>query len=301
MDPLIAIALFIGMTTGTSTETQGVRKNQLYQITKIAVDILEGQMTLWATIERSTTSCCAKCLLQEECFLSVYFPNRTCIGYGRLWVMLTKTHVDESRTNAYAMIRTVESVQCPADSIHVETAGNWLKFSTYRETWNDALEECQAMGGTLVEIESEEKEKFIAKFASVTYEVQCPADSIHVENAGNWLKFSTYGETWNDALEECQAMGGTLVEIESEEKEKFIAKFASVTYEEINSMVWLGATSDRDEWTWAGSGSRVEYTHWYGYPEGGCAALITIGPVRGWKSYMCNMLYKYVCEKQTVD
>lgn len=36
-------------------------------------------------------------------------------------------------------VTIVITVQCPADSIHVETAGNWLKFSTYRETWNDAL------------------------------------------------------------------------------------------------------------------------------------------------------------------
>ncbi|KAL5014798.1 hypothetical protein ScPMuIL_009068 [Solemya velum] len=224
----------------TACGSNGVRKNQLYQITKIAVDILEGQMTLWATIERSTTSCCAKCLLQEECFLSVYFPNRTCIGYGRLWVMLTKTHVDESHADAYAMIRTVESVQCPENSFYVETAGNCVKLSRTEEKWNNALEKCRAIG--------------------------------------------------------C-----TLAEIGSEEEDKLIAKFLSVQYEDIISIVWLGATSDGDEWTWAGSRSRVEYTNWYIYPEAKCAAMVQTPTINAWMAYRCDMSYKYVCEKQTVE
>ncbi|KAL5013862.1 hypothetical protein ScPMuIL_008132 [Solemya velum] len=108
------------------------------------------------------TSCSAKCLSEEDCYLAVYFPNGTCNGYGRLWVLLTEPNKNLLHAHSFVMSRMTDSVQCPNGSVHLQAAGTCFVVNYYKKTWKDALEACKANYSTPVEIETKEEGEFIA-------------------------------------------------------------------------------------------------------------------------------------------
>jgi hypothetical protein len=76
---------------------------------------------------------------------------------------------------------------------------------------------------------------------------------------GHWYKVFDGGGSWHEKKKKCEAMGGYLCCIESEEEQAFIAELADGRY------LSLGATDEdhEDRWTWV-NGAAFDYTCWMG-------------------------------------
>jgi hypothetical protein len=83
-----------------------------------------------------------------------------------------------------------------------------------------------------------------------------PADAVAF--GGHWYKvFDEEDGTWHEKKARCEAMGGYLACIETEEEQTFIAKLADGRY------LSLGATDEKQEDTWAWiNGAKFEPFGW---------------------------------------
>ncbi|MFP4579794.1 MAG: lectin-like protein [Candidatus Sumerlaeia bacterium] len=96
---------------------------------------------------------------------------------------------------------------------------------------------------------------FMACTSAPEPEPKHPEDAI--EFNGHWYKVFDSMESWHTKKQLCEAMGGYLCVIETEEEQKFITELADDRY------LSLGATDEEEEGTWVWvNGAPFEYTAW---------------------------------------
>jgi hypothetical protein len=84
-----------------------------------------------------------------------------------------------------------------------------------------------------------------------------PADAVAF--GGHWYKVFIEAGSWHEKKARCEAMGGYLACIETEEEQRFIAGLAD------NQYLSLGATDEGEEdtWVWV-NGAVFDYACWMG-------------------------------------
>ena len=110
-------------------------------------------------------------------------------------------------------------------------------------------------------------------------------------------KFSSQTLNWYAAKSACEALGSSLVVINSQaEQQAFDAKVIQAS--------WLGLyrnPKDKSRWLWV-DGSSLTYTSWYsGEPNnsGGsedCAEMFSTSLGWKWNDAPCTTSYRYICE-----
>lgn len=78
--------------------------------------------------------------------------------------------------------------------------------------------------------------------------------------------------TWHDAKDACDNLGGHLATITSAEEHDFV--YDSLVFDAPDDMVWLGATDEVAEGTWAWVTNEAwDYTHWAGGEPNNCSGI----------------------------
>ena len=118
-----------------------------------------------------------------------------------------------------------------------------------------------------------------------------------IEYNGHYYGLSVNTKTWTDAKTDCEANGGHLVTISSEEEQKTIQKLFSY---DSSTTAWIGATDEETEgeWTWC-TGEEFSYTNWNsGEPNNDNEedyAGIYIDNFK-WNDWGSSQSLKYICE-----
>lgn len=91
----------------------GSWEENIFMITEISADTFKHQTALWMITARSMTSCCAKCIPEEECHIAVYSADRNCYGYKKTWITLVEVHENVQSSSIHAMIQNDDSGLLP--------------------------------------------------------------------------------------------------------------------------------------------------------------------------------------------
>merc|ERR1712154_44891 len=121
---------------------------------------------------------------------------------------------------------------------------------------------------------------------------------------GEWCyAYVSEAKTWSDAETVCQALGGYLVEIKTEEQNRYVE---GILYEHPSQNIntWLGATDliAEDKWYWATSDTKVSdsFTYWgpnepNGHTVENCMSFYE--PLRRWIDHSCDIQAPFICQK----
>ncbi|XP_023932374.1 macrophage mannose receptor 1 [Lingula anatina] len=133
---------------------------------------------------------------------------------------------------------------------------------------------------------------------TVTYE-GCQGSATWTYKASCYGIAST-GETWSDALQNCNKSGGTLLEINDRLEQAYIG--SQLGDRGVNTEHWIGLNKgDKgDSYSWT-SGEHVAYTNWdqthSGNGEYVCVAITVSGKTAGkWADRACSQTKSYICE-----
>lgn len=109
--------------------------------------------------------------------------------------------------------------------------------------------------------------------------------------------FSSKALNWNAAKSACEALGSSLVVINSQTEQEALTSKSKVSLP-----VWIGIHRDpknKSRWLWV-DGSRPTYTHWYtGEPNSLHEECVEMYPkeYKGkWNDLRCSYAKPYVCE-----
>ncbi|CAG5132626.1 unnamed protein product, partial [Candidula unifasciata] len=124
-----------------------------------------------------------------------------------------------------------------------------------------------------------------------------------VEHKGFCYSFSPEVASWLDAASVCQVYGGRLVQIESQEKNDFIA--AQMAHKHVED-AWIGGTCRYHPsiWEWVPSLKPIRgYLNWFkGEPNSRKSQAEQCMQIRKlhqykWNDYPCLLLIRFICEK----
>ncbi len=105
----------------------------------------------------------------------------------------------------------------------------------------------------------------------------------------------TYG--WFEAYARCEALGGHLATITSENEQRFIASYCSSF--NLSEHIWIGGYSDGKQWHWV-TNETFEYTNWKsGEPNngsGGCEWFVQFRLDGTWNDLSPSGIMPYLCE-----
>ncbi|XP_039608757.1 CD209 antigen-like protein C [Polypterus senegalus] len=116
--------------------------------------------------------------------------------------------------------------------------------------------------------------------------------------------FSTVEMNWSLSQENCTAMGGHLVIIESEDEQEFLLQEANITQywigltdsEEEGAWHWVDKSTLRDPKFWGERNGKKEPDNHNGNED--CARLNTDQGLKGWFDVSCGRNSKWACEAQ---
>ena len=122
----------------------------------------------------------------------------------------------------------------------------------------------------------------------------CP-DGWHVLR-GNYYKFFEKAKNWRDAKTHCQAEGGHLASVHSNEENEFVAKLSP-----LSKWLWLGGNdlSNESIWLWSDKSS-FSFSSWSpGNPDNSnnqdCLVL-NYGGLGKWDDQSCSVSRQFVCK-----
>jgi len=112
---------------------------------------------------------------------------------------------------------------------------------------------------------------------------------------GSCYKFSSKALNWNAAKSACEALGSSLVVINSQTEQQALIS-------QVSQQAWIGMyrdPKDKSRWLWV-DGSRPTYTHWYpGEPNNiyeECGLMYNNVHGGKWNDRGCSSQLPYVCE-----